>query len=103
MTAARRLARLEAGPLGDHRRESDALAAQLIARGRELQRLRAAGRGEPYEAMGDIELILEMVGQRPERAHRAEIARRYEEPSDDEERTAFRAIIDYFLTKTGEA
>ncbi len=103
MSVARRVARLESGPLGAERREAEEFGARMTARGRELQRLRAAGRGRPYDAMSDVDLVAEMVGRPPERAHFEEVARRYNEPNDDPQRTLLRATVDYALKKAGEA
>jgi hypothetical protein len=71
----------------------------MMARGDELHRLRAAGQGEPYQSMTDMDLIVEWSGRPVPRAHLAEIVRRYEEPSEDVEREALRWITDALLAR----
>ncbi len=92
MNPRRRLARLEAGPLGAPQRETREFADLTMARGAELRRLRAAGLGEPYETMRDWDLFAEWGGRRVPLDHLREIVRRYEEPSDDVEREALRWV-----------
>jgi hypothetical protein len=99
VNAARRLARLEAGPLGAPRRESQEFADLMMARGVELRHLRKAGRAEPYEKLSDMDLIVEWSGRSVPRAHLEEIVRRYEEPSEDIERQALRLILDTLLRR----
>ncbi len=99
MNPGRRLARLEAGPLGAPQRESREFVDFTMARGAELRRLRAAGLGEPYEALSDWDLFAEWSGRRVPLAHLREIVRRYEEPSQDVEREALRWVIDALLRR----